>query len=368
MKIFLGMVACIVLTGLLNESVNAEIKVIEADSSYIIGDNDSKIDARRIVVQEAKRKALDTAGTYIESLTEVKNMALSRDEVRAYSAGILEAEIVSEDMKGTAERPEIFIKVKCRIDTSTLTEQINNFKNNEDLKEQLDAALKENESLKREREKLVNNLSSEKDKSKAEDIRKKLDKVLLKEESNDDIRKVWGNLASKIDFRDLKDIRGISQKEMSDIEVILKKAIQNSPDDQRARMLLAMIYQKKGDKTNAEKELRAAIKLNTSNPLLHMKLGMLLRSEARYKEALDEFNLADRTKPNKPDVLFQTGMTYKEMKDCDNAVPYLKKFLVSVKNRENFPAKMKHEAMGAMKECKAAPPQKRIREKPLRRR
>lgn len=334
MKIFFSMVACIVLTGLLNESANAEIKVIEADSSYIMGDNDSKIDARRIAVQEAKRKALDTAGTYIESLTEVKNMALSRDEVRAYSAGILEAEIVSEDMKGTAEHPEIFIKVKCRIDTSTLMEQINNFKKNEDLKEQLEAALKENESLKREREKLVTNLSSEKDKSKAEDIRKKLDTVLLKEESAEDLNKMWRKFASKTIISNLKTVKGMSQTEMDEAAVKLEKILKVSPENIRAHVLLAEIYKERG----------------------------------RYAKALKEFKFAEQLSPNKPYLLFSIGMTYKEMKDCDSAVSYLKKFLVSVKNRENFPAKMKHEAIGAMKECKAELPPKGIREKPLRRR
>lgn len=166
-------IICVMLAGLLPVSVIADIKIIEAESSYVMGDNDSKIDARRIATQEAKRDALEMAGTYVESLTEVKNMALNKDEIRAYTAGVVETEIVSEEMKGTVKHPEIFIKAKCKIDTDVLMNQIRSFRKDEDLKEQLEAALKENESLKKERDVLVSKLSVEKDKSKAEDIRKK---------------------------------------------------------------------------------------------------------------------------------------------------------------------------------------------------
>src|SRR3990172_5323912 len=138
----------IVFAGLLlvlplwNRSADAEIKVIEADSTYLMGDNDSKVDARRIAVQEAKRNALEAAGTCVESLTVVKSYQLTKDEVKAYSAGVLETEVVSEQMHGTTERPEIYIRARCKIDTDALSAQIDRYKENEDLKEQLDSSAK----------------------------------------------------------------------------------------------------------------------------------------------------------------------------------------------------------------------------------
>ncbi|MDH4162559.1 MAG: hypothetical protein OEW15_07695, partial [Nitrospirota bacterium] len=68
----------------------AALKTIEAENLYHMGDNDSKLDARRISTQEAKRKALELAGTYVASLTEVKDYRLTKDEVTAYTAGIIE--------------------------------------------------------------------------------------------------------------------------------------------------------------------------------------------------------------------------------------------------------------------------------------
>ncbi len=343
---------------LLPLSANAEIKTIETESSYIIGDNDSKIDARRIATQEAKRKALEQTGTYVESLTEVKDMALTKDEIRAYTAGIVETEIMSEEMKGTTDHPEIFIKVKCRIDTDILINKINDLRKDEDMKEQLDSALKENESLKKERENLLSKLSAEKDKTKAEDIRKKLGEVLSKEESTDEVNKLWRNLASR-------DIRDMNQTELNEAIASLKRFMKVNPENQRALTALLMIYKKRGDIAEAEKELKAAVATNPSNPLFHLKLGQLLKDEGKYKEAIKEFRIVDRLRPNKLDVLFNLGMTYYSMGDCKGGAHYLKRFLVFSKKNERTHPGMKSKAIKIVQECEDGIDDKKIIKRPL---
>ena len=348
-------------------SVKAEIKIIETESSYIMGDNDSKIDARRIATQEAKRKALEMAGAFMESLTEVKNMALAKDEIKAYTAGVVETDIISEDMKGTSAHPEIFIRARCKIDTSVLIGHINSFRKNEDLKEQLNSALKENESLKKERDSLTSKLSTEKDKSKAEDIRMKLGNVLAKEEANDEIKKVWGNLAQRLSSEDAKkDIKEMNQKELDEASAVLKKAVKINPENTRAHMLLALIYHKKGDIAGAEKQIRTAIATNPDNPLFHMRLGLFLKDNGKYTEALREFNTVERLRPNKPDLLFHTGMTYKALNNCSETVSYLKRFLVITKRNEGPLAGMKAEAIKALKECRGEGKKKPVEKRPFR--
>lgn len=349
-------------------SVKAEIKIIETESSYIMGDNDSKIDARRIATQEAKRKALEMAGAFMESLTEVKNMALAKDEIKAYTAGVVETDIISEDMKGTSAHPEIFIRARCKIDTAVLIGHINSFRKNEDLKEQLNSALKENESLKKERNSLTSKLSTEKDKSKAEDIRKKLGNVLAKEEANDEIKKLWGSLVHKLlSSTDTKrDVHEMSDKDADEAANTLNKVLKVNPENQRAHMLLAAIYQRKGNNAGAEKEIRAAIALNPSNPFFRFTLGLLLKNEGRYTEALKEFKSVEQLRPNKPDVLFHIGMTYKAEGNCQEAVPNLEKFLMATKSDEGHFAKMKTEAVRTIKGCRSGTKQKPVEKKPLR--
>jgi predicted Zn-dependent protease len=328
--------------------VRAEMKIIEAESTYIMGDNDSKIDARRIAIQEAKRKALELAGTYVESLTVVKNYQLSKDEIKSYTAGILETEVVSEQMRGTTERPEIYIKTRCKADTDVLIAQIGKFRKSDELKEQLNAAARENEDLRKERDALVKQLAADKDKTKAAATRQKLDTVLAKEESNDDTHKVWINIGSQLVETDGSG-QAIRQADLDNSTVVLEKAIKANPQNQRARYMLASIYQRKGNVSAAEGELRTALKRDPSDSDLHMRLGVLLKDQGRHPAALQEFHFVEHTRPHNPMMLFYTGMTFKQMGQCDRAVPYLHRFLKGERIQQ-YPQK-KHTAIQAIKEC-----------------
>jgi tetratricopeptide (TPR) repeat protein len=348
-KLFIAMNTLISVT-LLCLTAHAEVKTIEAESTYIMGDNDSKVDARRIAIQESKRKALELAGTYVESLTQVKNYQLSKDEVKSYTAGITETEVVSEQMRGTTEHPEMYVKTRCKIDTDALMKTIDRYRENEDLKEQVQATSKENEKLRKEREALVKQLAVEKDKKKADVTRQQLDTVLSHEESNDDTKKVWNNYELQLAFGDGKD-RGqeIKPAELDKSSVVLQRAVKINPRNLGARMMLASIYERQGNTSAAESELRTAIQGNPSNPLAHMRLGVLLKNRGRYEEALNEFRFVERVRPRNPMMLFFTGMTYKAMGRCGIAVSYLKRFLID--NRPNQHPQKRETAVETIREC-----------------
>ncbi len=329
-------------------TARAEVKTIDAESAYIIGDNDSKVDARRIAVQEAKRKALELAGTYVASLTQVKNYQLTKDEITSYTAGVLETEVVSEQMRGTTEHPEIFIKARCKIDTEVVTAKINQFRENEELKEQLDATAKENEGLKKEREALVKQLAAEKDKAKAGETRQKLGTVLSKEEANEDTNKVWINIGSQLVQVD-KDGHQVKQADLNNSSAILQRAVKTNPQNQRARLMLAEVYRKQGNTAAAEEELRTGIRRNPANFGLHMKLGVLLKEQGNYQEALREFHIVERMRPHFPEMLFHTGMTFKHLGKCGMAVRYLDRFLHDPRVI-NYPEK-KEKAVLIVQEC-----------------
>ncbi len=333
---------------------HAEIKVIEAESVYSMGDNDSKIDARRIAVQEAKRKALEEAGTFVAGLTVVKDYKLTKDEVTAYTAGVVETEIAAEEMRGSADKPEIFVRVRCRIDTDVMHEQISRFREHEDLKEQLTAAQRENEALRRERESLVKRLQTEKSGAKTEDVRKKLDAVLAKEEANDDVRNVWASLSRKMDFVDAGyNGNGVSPEELDRATKLVQNAAAVNPENRRARILLAMLYQRRGDLDAAEQALRSAARSHPANPFYHMKLGLLLKERGRLREALREFHLVEKVRPRDPRMLFHSGMTHYTLGNCRQAGSYLSRFLSMAKDAKRpVVQRMKGEALAAVQDCR----------------
>lgn len=308
----------------------AGTKDIEAEHLYLMGENDSRIEARRICTQEAQRKALALAGTFLASLTEVKEFRLTRDEVTAYTAGIVETQVVAEEMRGTVQHPELFIKVRCQIDTSVLRSQIENYRENDDLKAQLDGVVRENEALRKERDALLAKINAEPDRARADEARKQLDRVLTREEANDETMQYWNRLAHRLMDRD----QMIDAAELTDATTALARLAKQDPGNSRARLLLASIHQRQGDLRAAEAEVRGALAQSPDDPLLHLKLGALLKQGRQYNAALAELQTAEQGLPDHPHVLFHLATTYMHLDQCSRATGYARRFQERVQRRD----------------------------------
>src|SRR3989442_3522627 len=83
-------------------SLSAQVREIVAHGEYRMGDNDTKVNARRLALEEAKRNALEQAGTYVSIPTEDKKLQLAEDQVRRFIArnGQLAGETVENTMFG----------------------------------------------------------------------------------------------------------------------------------------------------------------------------------------------------------------------------------------------------------------------------
>ena len=356
----------VILTVLLStQTSSAEIKVIEADSTYVLGDNDSKVDARRIATQEAQRKALELSGTFLASITEVKEYKLTKDEVTAYTAGVVETEIVVDESRGTVDHPTHYIKARCTVDTDVMLQQIDRYRENQELREQVETAAREKEALRKERDALQKQLAAEKDKTKTAETRKQLDAVLTREESSDDTSRAWVKLSPRIDFYGGKESRQeLPQGDLDASTKALRNAVQVDPGNVRARILLAAVYQYGHDYAAAEKELLSALERAPNNPLVHLKLGIVLREQGKLQDAFREFRFIEHNRPNQPQMLFQTALTHKANGNCRMASAYMKRLLLyNKKNDRPDIAKLKPKAKAVIEECgdQPAPRKKKTR-------
>ena len=108
-----------------------------ASYKYTMGDNDTKNDAKRICFLEAKRLAIEKAGTYIESSTEVKNFQLTRDEIRTFAGAIVKVDIASEEIKFVGENQVIFMTVKADVDIDSFRERVKQIKSDRELEKKV---------------------------------------------------------------------------------------------------------------------------------------------------------------------------------------------------------------------------------------
>ena len=68
--------------------VYSQVFDVETSGEYVMGDSDTKLEARRIALEHAKRLAAEQIGTYLESETIVRNSRLEKDEIRSAIPGV----------------------------------------------------------------------------------------------------------------------------------------------------------------------------------------------------------------------------------------------------------------------------------------
>jgi hypothetical protein len=102
----------------------AEVQTVTATHTYVMGDNDSRNDARQLCFLEAKRKVLEKAGSFIQTSTEVKNFQLTKDQISSYSAAVLSVEIIKEDFGFSNGHNTLSLTVKADVDIADVKKRL----------------------------------------------------------------------------------------------------------------------------------------------------------------------------------------------------------------------------------------------------
>src|SRR5713101_3416673 len=94
----------------------AEVQTFTATHTYILGDHDSKDDARQRCLLEAKRKILEQAGVYIESASEVKNFDLTKDKITSFAAAVMQVKDTKEEVSFQQGHMTMVLTLKADVD------------------------------------------------------------------------------------------------------------------------------------------------------------------------------------------------------------------------------------------------------------
>ena len=147
------LVAVLVMTLLipvLPSSVLAEVRVVNAQGEYRMGDRDTREDAIRLATEAAKRNALEQVATYLESVTTVDGMEVTKDEIRTYTAGVVL--VLDQQVHTSLDGDTIVIKVDLvsQVDTEEVAQAIVALRENQDARHQLVALRQEMDQLQTE--------------------------------------------------------------------------------------------------------------------------------------------------------------------------------------------------------------------------
>ena len=92
--------------------------------SHAVGDDETRTQARRRCLAEAKRRILEQAGTYVSSSSTVKDFSLTDDQITEITAGVMEVEVLDEKTALQGEALVITMSIKAMLDPDEVRARI----------------------------------------------------------------------------------------------------------------------------------------------------------------------------------------------------------------------------------------------------
>jgi TPR repeat protein len=133
----------VLLTALILPTVAfAEIKTFTATHTYVLGDHDSKDDARQRCLLETKRKILEQAGVYIESASEVKDLQLTKDKITSFAAAVMQVRDTKEKVGFENGHMTLTLTTTAQVDLEEVRKQLD--------ARQVDAGVREDVAVQKE--------------------------------------------------------------------------------------------------------------------------------------------------------------------------------------------------------------------------
>ncbi|HEY6085483.1 MAG TPA: hypothetical protein VIU63_08800, partial [Nitrospira sp.] len=96
-----------------------------------MGDRDTREDAVRLATEAAKRDALEQVATYLESVTVVEGVTVTKDEIKTYTAGLVL--VLDQQTNLTLDGDIVVVKVElvAQVDTEEVAQAITALRENE---------------------------------------------------------------------------------------------------------------------------------------------------------------------------------------------------------------------------------------------
>lgn len=333
MKKFLTIV--VALTIILSSSISfANEQLIEASGSYTM---DSRLDetpasATARAREEAKRAAIEKAGVYLETYSEMINFELTKDEVRTVAANLLKIQDESSTVEVVEKNLLKFtVTIKALVDDisdedlkaimkdkQTLEELT---RQNKELQEKYDALNKQMEQYRHAFDKATD--------AQKVDIKKEVALNMEKFSALDEfakgndfsVRKDYAQALTSYDtairlnpqLAEAYNNRGIVKYELGQFFAAVEdytKAINLKSNYTDALNNRGNAYAALGQFQNAEQDLKAALKLNDKYANGHNNLGSVYYSMKNYDAAILEYTRAIQLNQSFAEAYYNRAVTY----------------------------------------------------------
>ena len=286
---------------------HAESKTFIKEYSYQASEDDSRNSSRTLALREVKRLLLEELGTYLESVTEVQNFQLTKDQITTLTAGIVMTEVVDDKWDGRI----YWLKAKITVDSAAVIKSIDTLRKDrvktkelEEIRKHSDALLKENERLRKEL-----HLAKGKKRPEAEAAYDKTIKEL-----------------TAIEWKE-NGISYVLSSQYNDAIDALSKAIELNPKEGLSYELRGVAYFALGNYKQAIADYNEAIKLDPKFARTYYGRGITYNALGNYKQAIADYNKAIKLDPKFAMAYGGRGLTYYDLGNYKQAIDDLDKAL-----------------------------------------
>ena len=323
---------------LLATPASAEIKTYTQTVKQAFGGSQSPDNARIAAIARAKRECLEQAGTYLETLSVVKQGQLDKDKILALAAGVLKTKIISEKRYATEDAFGITVTAEVEVDTAVLDKRVEKFLEDKTL------LTKYQESQDREKELLakIKDLEAQNQKLQALETKaRKQEKKELEQEfqaaaqglsavewtqkaeglwmdgqySNPGQALEYLGQAISLDpnYAPAYNNRGVARLDLDQTQKAIEdfdQAIRLNPDNAMAYSNRGVAYKDLGQYQRAIKDLDEAIRLDPDNPKPYTNRGVAYKNLGQYPQAVKDYDQAVRLDPNDAKTHSNLGLAY----------------------------------------------------------
>ena len=286
-------------------NATAEIRTITATGEYRMGDNDTRTDAKRLALLDAKRLSLEQAGVYIESITEVNNLDLTKEEIRAYTAGIVE---VIEQKTRTAMEGDgtvVRVDVTAKIDTDVVTQQIEALRQNYDVKSKLLEAEFRAYKLQKELEAKTQELTSAKSRAMVDALNRQRQQLMTHADVENLVTRARVVLAGQKGYTLM--VGNSTPESRKYARGLIQQALSYEPQNTEALGLLGFVQFEEGQREEAISTFRNIAKMEPLSAYAHMNLGKVLQATGDWLGAAKEYETARKLEPDNAEAHASLG-------------------------------------------------------------
>ena len=326
----------------------ASVQTIEADGYYIIGDgpDENHSVAKKRAKMDAKRSAAEKAGVYVESLTEVKNGQLTKDEINTISAQILQIESEKLTPEIMGETIRYCCHIVAKVDSSYLADKLKQDR------QKLREAVEQNKHQQQELDAVKKELADLKERYKTADenhrqeinsaINKNEDRFTSIEWAQKGLDYYYSNNNQKaIDcFQKATQINPNNYSTWSDLGAAYfnlgnyqkgiecqQRAIQINPNFDSAWYNLGTAYGVSGNYQKAIECFQKAVQINFNNDAAWNNLGNAYTFSGNKQKAIEYFQKALQINPNNYAAWNNLGVAYYFLGNKQNAAECFQKAL-----------------------------------------